>query len=45
MSMKLKAELVMAARDYECRERQRWDEGTDFTASDAESDKKILLVS
>jgi hypothetical protein len=43
MSIELKAQLVMAVRDYECQERQRWDEGTDFTASDAESDEKILL--
>ena len=33
----------MAVRDYECQERQRWDEGIDFTALDAESDEKILL--
>lgn len=43
MSMKLKAELVMAVRDYECKERESWDEGTDFTASAADSDEKILL--
>ena len=43
MSMELKAELVMAVRDYECEERQRWDEGIDFTASDTNSDEKILL--
>lgn len=43
MSIKLKAELVMAIRDYECKERQRRDEGIDFTASDAKSDDKILL--
>ncbi|MEA2090395.1 MAG: restriction endonuclease [Thermoproteota archaeon] len=43
MSIELKAELVMAIRDYECEERQRWDEGIDFTASDAKSDDKILL--
>jgi hypothetical protein len=43
MSLELKAELVMAIRDYECEERQRCDEGIDFTASDAKSDVKILL--
>jgi len=43
MSMESKAELVMAARDYECEERQRRDGGIDFTASDARSDDKILL--
>lgn len=43
MSMRLKAELFMAVRDYECQERQRWNEGTDFDASNAESDEKILL--
>lgn len=43
MSLELKAELVMAIRDYECEERRRRDEGIDFTASDAESDGKILL--
>jgi len=41
--MELKAELVMAIRDYECEERQRGDEEIDFTASDAQSDNKILL--
>lgn len=43
MDLELKAELVMAIEDYECEERQRWDEGIDFTASDAKSDDKILL--
>ena len=43
MSMKLKAELVMAVRGYECKGEQRWDEGTDFTASDIDSGEKILL--
>jgi hypothetical protein len=43
MSIELKAELVMAIRDYECAKRQRWDEGIDFTASDTKSDDKILL--
>jgi len=43
MSLELKAELVMAIRNYECEERRRRDEGIDFTASDAESDGKILL--
>jgi len=43
MSLELKAELVMAIKDYECEERQRLDEGIDLTASDAKSDAKILL--
>jgi len=43
MSMELKAELVMAVRDYECEEIQRWDEGIDFTASDVRADEKVLL--
>lgn len=43
MSMELKAELVMAIRDYKCEERERWNEGIDFSASDAESDDKMLL--
>jgi len=43
MSLELKAELVMAIKDYECKERQRWDEGIDFIASDAKSDATILL--
>jgi len=43
MSLELKAELVMAIRDYECEERQRHNEGIDLTASDAKSDAKILL--
>lgn len=43
MSMKLKAELVMAVRGYECKGEQRWDEGTDFTASDIDLGEKILL--
>jgi len=43
MSLELKAELVMAIKDYECEERQRYDEGIDLTASDAKSDAKILL--
>jgi hypothetical protein len=43
MSIELAAELVMAVRDYECREKQRWDEGVDFTASDAKSNERILL--
>lgn len=43
MSIESKAELIMAIRDYECEQRQRWDEGIDFTASDAKSDDRILL--
>ncbi|NIQ07367.1 MAG: hypothetical protein GWO20_17075, partial [Candidatus Korarchaeota archaeon] len=38
-----KAELVMAVRDYECKDRKNWDRGVDFTASDTESDDKTLL--
>ena len=43
MSLELKAELVMAVRDYECEEGKRWDEGIDFTALDTKSDDKVLL--
>jgi len=43
MSLELKAELVMAVRDYECEKRKRWDEGIDFAASDGKSDDKVLL--
>jgi hypothetical protein len=43
MGIELKAELIMAIRDYECEERQRWDKGIDVTALDAKSDDKILL--
>lgn len=43
MSVELKAELVMAVRGYECEGKESWDEGIDFTASDAELDEKILL--
>jgi len=43
MSLELEAELIMAVRDYEYKERTRWDEGIDFTALDARSDDKVLL--
>jgi hypothetical protein len=43
MSMELKAELVIAVRDYEFEEKQRWNEGIDFTASDTRGDEKVLL--
>ena len=43
MNMELKAELVMAVRGYECEGKQDCGEGVDLTASDAESDEKILL--
>lgn len=43
MSLELKAELVMAIKGYECEGKQRWDEGMDFSASDSNSDDKILL--
>jgi len=43
MGMELKAELVIAIREYECKERRRLDERIDFIASDANSDDKILL--
>lgn len=43
MSLERKVELLMAIRDYECEERQGWEQGIDFLASDAESHDKILL--
>ena len=43
MSLELKAELVMAVRDYGFEEEQRLDGVIDFTASDANKDGKILL--
>ncbi len=42
-SVEEKAEFVMAVKDYECEERQRWGEGVDIAASDANSDDKVLL--
>lgn len=42
-NMELKAELVMAVRDYRCEERESQDMGIDFTASDVNSDEKMLL--
>lgn len=43
MNMELKAELIMAVRGYEYEGKQNCGEGVDLTASDAESDEKILL--
>jgi len=43
MSEELKAELVIAVRGYECEKKKNWDEGIDFTASDAKPNEKILL--
>lgn len=43
MNLELKAELVMAVEDYECKRRRRLDEWIDLTASDTKSDDKILL--
>jgi hypothetical protein len=43
MSIQDEAELVMAVRDYSCEEREKWDEGTDITALNADSNEKILL--
>jgi hypothetical protein len=43
MSLECKAELFMAIKNYECEERQGWDRGVDFVASDAKSNDKILL--
>jgi hypothetical protein len=43
MSIQDEAELVMALRDYSCKDRGEWDGGVDITALDAESKEKILL--
>ena len=43
MSLKSKAEIIMAMEDYECEERQRLDEGIDLTASHGNLDDRILL--
>ena len=43
MNIQDEAELVMAVRDYSCKERDKWDEGIDISALDAESKEKILL--
>jgi len=43
MSVEMRAELVMAIRGYDCEEKEFQDHGIDFTASDEESDEKILL--
>jgi hypothetical protein len=37
------AELFMAMRNYNCEEREKWDEGIDITALDVTSKEKILL--
>ena len=33
----------MAVRNYSCEDREKWEEGTDITALDEESNEKILL--
>ncbi len=43
MSLELKAELVMALKDYERVKEKLWNGGIDFTVSNAESDDKILM--
>lgn len=43
MSLELKAELVMAVRGYDCEGKEIQDDHIDFSASDVESDEKILL--
>ena len=43
MSIQDEAELVMALRDYNCKERGECDEGIDITALDAKAKEKILL--
>jgi hypothetical protein len=43
MSIQDEAELVMALRDYSCKDKGEWDGGVDITALDAESKEKILL--
>ncbi len=37
------AELIMAVRDYENEEKQKWEKGVDIIASPNESDDKILM--
>jgi hypothetical protein len=41
--LRLKAEMIMAIRDYEKEATHRHKEGIDFVASQAESDDKVLL--
>jgi hypothetical protein len=43
MSIKSKAELIMAIEDYECGDRQKLAEGIDITASQNNSDDRILV--
>ena len=43
ISIKDEAELLMVVRNYSCKEREKWDKGTDITALDRESNEKILL--
>ncbi len=38
-----KAEMIMAIKGYENEERQRWKKGVDFTATEPNSNRKILL--
>ena len=43
MSIRDEAELVMAVRDYHCKEREERDNGIDITALDKELNERILL--
>ena len=43
ISIKDEAELLIAVRNYSCKESEKWDDGTDITALDTESNEKILL--
>jgi hypothetical protein len=43
ISIQDEAELFMAMRNYNCEEREKWDEGVDIIASDVASKEKILL--
>jgi hypothetical protein len=43
VNVELRAELVMAIRDYECEKRREWAGGIDFSASIPTSDDKVLV--
>lgn len=43
MSIEDKAKFIMAVRNYECEDIEKWDQGVDFTALNTTSDEKILL--
>ena len=45
MSVQDKAELLVAVRNYKCDKKEKWSEGIDFVASDANSDEKVLFRS